>query len=247
MHGRHAVVTGGGTGIGRGCALALAEAGATVTVVGRREAPLREVAEAARGLEGSVEPAPADVTDAAAVRDAVDAAEARAPVSMLVAAAGVNRPGPSRDLAPADWDAVLDVNVRGTWLPCQAVGRVLLDAGRAGSIVVVSSQMGSVGYPGRAAYCASKHAVNGLVRALGVEWAPAGIRVNAVAPTFVPTPLTARMLEDTAFTADVLARIPAGRLAEVDDVVASIGYLLSDAAGMVAGHVLAVDGGWTAW
>jgi NAD(P)-dependent dehydrogenase (short-subunit alcohol dehydrogenase family) len=114
-------------------------------------------------------------------------------------------------------------------------------------LVLMSSQMGSVGYPGRAAYCASKHAINGLTKALGVEWAAAGITVNAVAPTFVRTPLTEPMLADPAFRDDVLRRIPAGRLAELDQVAAAVLYLVSDAAAMVTGHILAVDGGWTAW
>ena len=107
--------------------------------------------------------------------------------------------------------------------------------------------MGEVGYPGRAAYCASKHAVNGLVRALAVEWAPLDISVNAVAPTFVDTPLTRPMFEDEAFKADVLRRLPIGRIGTAMDVVGAIVFLASDQSSLVTGHVLAVDGGWTAW
>ena len=113
--------------------------------------------------------------------------------------------------------------------------------------MAISSQMGEVGYPGRAAYCASKHAVNGLVKALAVEWAPAGIAVNAVAPTFVDTPLTRPMLEDEAFRADVLRRMPMERIGTPADVVGAIVYLASDQAALVTGHILDVDGGWTAW
>ena len=113
--------------------------------------------------------------------------------------------------------------------------------------MAVSSQMGSVGYPGRAAYCASKHAVDGLVRALAVEWAPLGIAVNAVAPTFVETPLTKPMLADDAFREDVLRRIPLGRVGHLEEVAGAIVFLASDQASLVTGHVLAVDGGWTAW
>jgi NAD(P)-dependent dehydrogenase (short-subunit alcohol dehydrogenase family) len=141
----------------------------------------------------------------------------------------------------------MDVNVRGTFLACRAVGRRLLARGAGGRIVTVSSQMGTVGYPGRAAYCASKHAVNGLTKALAVEWAPHGIGVNAVAPTFVRTPMTEPMLADPEFAADVRRRLPTGEVATVGEVAAAILYLVSDAARSVTGHVLAVDGGWTAW
>jgi NAD(P)-dependent dehydrogenase (short-subunit alcohol dehydrogenase family) len=124
----------------------------------------------------------------------------------------------------------------------------MLRRGTAGSIVTMSSQMGAVGYPGRAAYCASKHAVDGLTRALAVEWAPCGVRVNAVAPTFVDTPMTRPMLADPAFREEVLERrLPTQRLAELDDIADAVRYLACDASRNVTGHILRVDGGWTAW
>ena len=129
----------------------------------------------------------------------------------------------------------------------QAVGRVLLDAGRAGRIINISSQMGSVGYPGRAAYCASKHAVNGLTKALGVEWASEGITVNAVAPTFIETPMTKSMFDDPEFRDDVLRRIPAGRIGSVNDVSSAVTFLASRGAGLITGHIMLVDGGWVAY
>ncbi|MDX6596600.1 MAG: hypothetical protein QOE87_487, partial [Gaiellales bacterium] len=175
-------------------------------------------------------------------------AEERSDLRVLVTAAGTNRPAPSRDYPVADWDLLFDLNVRATFLACRAVGDSLLRRNRPGSIVTMSSQMGAVGYPERAAYCATKHAVNGLTKALAVEWARAGVRVNAVAPTFVETPLTVPFLADPGFRAEVLdRRIPAGRFASVEEVAHAVRYLACDASGSVTGHILAVDGGWTAW
>jgi NAD(P)-dependent dehydrogenase (short-subunit alcohol dehydrogenase family) len=167
---------------------------------------------------------------------------------VLVTAAGTNRPGPARGYPTADWDALFDVNVRATFFACRAVGDSLLRRGVPGSLVTLSSQMGTVGYPERAAYCATKHAVEGMTKALAVEWAREGVRVNAVAPTFVETPLTEPFLADPAFRAEVLdRRLPTGRFATVEEVAHAVRYLACDASASVTGHVLRVDGGWTAW
>jgi NAD(P)-dependent dehydrogenase (short-subunit alcohol dehydrogenase family) len=247
LQGRHAVVTGASRGLGRAIALGLAQTGAHVTAIARSQAELDAlVAEAAE--QGCViHPHAADVLDPDATIQALAAAEAKLPVSILVASAGTNRPSPTLAASLEDYDAVMNLNVRASFIACQAMGRLLIENDRKGRIVLMSSQMGSVGYPGRAVYCASKHAVEGLTKALAVEWAPQGITVNAIAPTFVETPMTKPMLADPAFAEDVLRRIPAGRLAEFDDVTAAALYLVSDGAKMVTGHVLAVDGGWTAW
>jgi NAD(P)-dependent dehydrogenase (short-subunit alcohol dehydrogenase family) len=248
LDGRHAIVTGAGRGLGRGAALALAELGADMTLVARSPAELEEVAHAAERAGVRAWVRPADVTDAEQVERALAAAARESPrASILVTAAGTNRPGPAADYPLADWDLLMDVNVRGTFLACRAFGAALLDCGAPGSIVTVSSQMGSVGYPGRVAYCTAKHAVNGMTKALAVEWARDGIRVNAVAPTFVLTPMTEGMLGDPGFAAEVERRLPTGELATIDHVSAAIAYLASDRSGSVTGHVLAVDGGWTAW
>jgi NAD(P)-dependent dehydrogenase (short-subunit alcohol dehydrogenase family) len=244
LDGRHALVTGAGRGLGRGAAIALAEVGATVTLVARSRGDLEEVARTIEAAGGRAHVQVADVSDEQQVEAAVAAAD---DVSILVTAAGLNRTGPAEDYAIADWDLLNDVNVRGTFLACRAVGKRLLEREANGRIVTMSSQMGVVGYPGRAAYCATKHAVNGLTKALAVEWAPHGIGVNAVAPTFVRTAMTEAALADPEFAAEVGRRIPGGELATIDEIAAAVLYLCSDRARSVTGHVLAVDGGWTAW
>jgi NAD(P)-dependent dehydrogenase (short-subunit alcohol dehydrogenase family) len=248
LDGRHALVTGAGRGIGRAVALALAEAGAAVSLVARSSDELDAVAAQIERAGGRAWARPADVGDEAAIEALFDAAEdEQPPPTILVTAAGLNRTGPTADYDLADWDLLNEVNLRGTFIACRALGRRLLARGEPGRIVTLSSQMGAVGYPGRAAYCATKHAVNGLTKALAVEWATQEITVNAVAPTFVRTPLTEPMLADPEFAADVARRIPGGEVASVDDVAAAVLYLASDRARAVTGHVLAVDCGWTAW
>jgi NAD(P)-dependent dehydrogenase (short-subunit alcohol dehydrogenase family) len=247
LSGRHVLVTGAGRGLGRGCAVALAGCGASVTLVSRTESELEETAETIRAAGGSADICVGDLTDAASVDRAIAQAAMHVGLWGCVNSAGTNRTGATVDYPIEDWDAVIAVNMRATFLVCRAMGRVLVARGNGGRILNISSQMGSVGYPGRAAYCASKHAVNGLTKALAVEWAPDRVTVNAVAPTFVDTPLTAPMLADDAFRAEVLRRIPMGRIATVKDVSGAVAFLLSDAAGMITGEVLLVDGGWVAW
>jgi NAD(P)-dependent dehydrogenase (short-subunit alcohol dehydrogenase family) len=236
-----ALVTGASRGIGRGAALALAADGIQVTLVARSANELDQVADEIRARGGRAFTAAADVLDPDAIEEIVE----RARPDLLVTSAGTNRVGALTEVTLEDVRAVFELNVYGTLYACRAFGRAAIADGRAGAVVALSSQMGSVGYPRRVAYCGSKHAVNGIVKALALEWAPHRIRVNAVAPTFVRTPFTEPMLADPEFEREVLARIPLARLGEVSDVTGAICFLLSEQASLVTGHVLAVDGGWT--
>jgi NAD(P)-dependent dehydrogenase (short-subunit alcohol dehydrogenase family) len=239
--GKRALVTGAGRGIGRATALALARAGHEVICVARTAADLDAVVDEIEAGGGRARSVTVDVTDSAALAEL----EVEG-VSALVNCAGGNFPEAFVDVSEEHLDRLLAVNVKATFLVSQRVVRAMRVAGRGGSIVNLSSQMGHVGSPRRTVYCATKHAVEGLTRAMAVELAPHGIRVNAVAPTFVETPMTAEYLADREFRDWVVERIPLGRLAGVADVAAAVCFLTSDSARMITGASLAVDGGWTA-
>lgn len=248
LDGRLALVTGAGRGLGRAVAFELANAGAEVLCVSRSLDELDEVAAQIRSDGRVAHVRVCDVRDERLVNEVVAEAEELGDLRVAVTAAGTNWPGPARSYAMSDWDTLFELNVRATFLACRAVGDSLLRRGVPGSIITLSSQMGAVGYPDRSAYCATKHAVEGLTKALAVEWAREGIRVNAVAPTFVETPMTAAFLADPVFRAEIVGRrLPNGRLATVEDVAHAVRYLACDAADSVTGHTLRVDGGWTAW
>jgi NAD(P)-dependent dehydrogenase (short-subunit alcohol dehydrogenase family) len=241
LDGRHALVTGASRGIGAAIALAFAAAGAArVTLLARSREPLDAVARAAREHGAEATTIECDVTDVAALQTAF--AEIQS-LDVLVCAAGANVPQPLGSLDLDVADALWALNVRAGLQAAREAARRMRHGG---VIVFLSSQMGHVGAPLRSVYCATKHAVEGMTRALGVELAPQGIRVVALAPTFVATDLTAPFLADPRFEADVLARIPLGRLATVEEVAAAAVYAASPAAGSLTGCSLRIDGGWTA-
>jgi NAD(P)-dependent dehydrogenase (short-subunit alcohol dehydrogenase family) len=243
LDGRRALVTGAGRGIGEASAMALAASGAHVTLAARTRNEIEAAADAIRKAGGQAEAMVLDVTDIAAVRAGIAAAK---PFDILVNNAGTNRPAPFLEVAVEDFDHVMGLNVRAAYFVAQAVAQRLVAAGRGGSIVNVSSQMGHVGSPRRTVYCATKHAMEGFTKAMAIELAPHGIRVNSIGPTFLDTPMTRPFFENQAFKADVLARIKLGRLGTLDEVAAGIVFLASDASALMTGSALVMDGGWTA-
>jgi NAD(P)-dependent dehydrogenase (short-subunit alcohol dehydrogenase family) len=190
-----------------------------------------------------VQSAVCDVTDSRQVGEAVDFLEQ---VDILVNNAGTNVPEPFLEVSEDNLDRMLAVNVKGVFLVAQAAARRMVERGEGGSIINISSQMGHVGAPRRTVYCATKHAVEGLTKAMAVELAPHKVRVNSVAPTFVETPMTKPLLENETLREDTLSRIPLGRLGRVEDVTGAVLFLASPAAGLITGASLLVDGGWTA-
>lgn len=243
LDGRRALVTGGSAGLGLASAAALAQHGAHVVVAARGAETLEAAVAALKAEGGSAEPLLLDVTDRNAVAATIGALP---PFDILVNNAGTNRPGPFIHVTEGDFDAVFDLNVRAAFHVAQCVVRAMLAGGRSGSIINMSSQMGHVGAVNRTIYCASKHAIEGLTKAMAVELASNGIRVNSVCPTFIETPLTEGYFRDEAFKSAVLSKIKLGRLGRAEDIMGAVVYLASDASALVTGTALRVDGGWTA-
>jgi NAD(P)-dependent dehydrogenase (short-subunit alcohol dehydrogenase family) len=241
--GKVVVVTGASRGLGLGCAQAFAARGAEVLMVARGADELEQAAASIRAAGGQARALPCDVTDAAAVTALFDALPR---CDVLVNNAGGNRPMPFVDVPLETLDHLLDLNVRSMFVTAQAAARAMLRAGNGGSIVQMSSQMGHVGAPNRTVYCMTKWAIEGLTKAMAVELAPRQIRVNAVAPTYIETPLTRPFFADPAFREDTLRRIPLGRIGTIDEVSAAVLFLASPAASLITGSSLLVDGGYTA-
>ncbi|MFV0384913.1 SDR family NAD(P)-dependent oxidoreductase [Paracoccus sp. (in: a-proteobacteria)] len=243
LTGWRALITGAGRGIGLACAAALAGAGAEVVLAARGSAEIGLAADAIRVAGGAASILTLDVSDIAAARVAIAAA---GPFEILVNNAGTNRPMPVWDVTEDDFDAVLNLNLKSAYFVAQSVADGLIAAGRPGSLIHMSSQMGQVGGAQRSLYCASKWGVEGMSKALALDLAPHGIRSNTIAPTFVETPMTKPFFEDRAFLASVLDRIKLGRLGRVEDLMGAVIFLASPSAAMMTGSTLTVDGGWTA-
>jgi NAD(P)-dependent dehydrogenase (short-subunit alcohol dehydrogenase family) len=245
--GRIALVTGAARGIGRAVAIALAQSGADVALGFRDLRAAGDVADAVQALGRRALPLQMDVAQPAEISAAVaKAVDHFGRIDLLVNNAGIGPPNAAESVTETDFDATVAVNLKGTFFASQAVGRAMIAAGRGGRIVNLSSQAGFVALPTESVYCMTKAAIAHLTKCLAVEWAAHGINVNAVAPTFIRTPGTAKWLEDDSFRRDLLARIPLGRVGDPADVAASVVFLCSPAAAMITGTTLLIDGGWTA-
>lgn len=238
IEGQVALVTGAGRGLGRAAALALSQAGARVIAVSRTTSDLESLVEES--------PGPVEIWVEDAVGEAIlSRIESLDRLDILVNNAGTNQPQPFLEVTDEALDAMLELNVRSAFRISRSAARIMAAHG-CGSIIHMSSQMGHVGSPRRTVYCMTKHAIEGLTKAMAVELAADGIRVNAIAPTFVDTPLTRPFFEDAEFTEFVMRMIPARRLGTLDEIAAAVLYLASPASAIVTGTSLRVDGGWTA-
>lgn len=243
LHGKRALVTGGSKGLGFACAVALAQAGAEVWIAARDRPALDAAATLAaeRGL--TLHPLSLDITDVLQVERVLAPLPA---FEILVNSAGLARHEPFLTVSEASFDAVMAINLRATFFISQQVAARMREERIAGSIIHISSQMGHVGGPSRSVYCASKFALEGLTKSMALELGDAGIRVNTLCPTFIETALSQRSLGEPAFRRYVLDNIKLGRLGTVEDVMGPVVFLASDAAAMITGSALMVDGGWTA-
>lgn len=243
LDGRRALVAGASSGIGAACAVALAEQGAEVTLCARREPDLQALAAEMRaeGLKADV--LPLDITDTAETEAAL---AARPAFDVMVNSAGLARHAPATDTTAGDFDAVANLNLRAAFFLTRSVAKRLLAEGKPGSLINITSQMAHVGGIDRAVYSATKHAVEGMTKSMAIEWGPRSIRVNTIAPTFIRTALTASTFANPERAAWIASKIKLGRVGEVTDIMGAVAFLASDAAALITGTSLIVDGGWTA-
>ena len=240
---KRALIAGASSGIGLAGAIALAERGATITIAARRGGKLREIADQMVSEGWNVTTLEMDVADIE--KTARDVTE-NGPYDILLNSAGLARHCPAAETTFEDFDAVMNVNLRGAYFLTQAVAKGLVASDLKGSLINISSQMGHVGGIDRAVYCASKFAVEGFTKAMALEFAKKNIRINTICPTFILTELTQNTFEDSEKKAWILDKIKLGRPGEIEDVMGAIVYLASDASSLVTGSSLMVDGGWTA-
>ena len=243
LDGMKALVTGASSGIGLGCAVALAEAGAHVILSARNVKTLSKVVDAIQAKELSAEAMMLDITKINLTRRTI---LNNGPFDILVNSAGLGRHSPSQNTSVEDFDEVMNVNLRGAYFVTQAVAKGLIKNKKPGSLINISSQMGHVGGIDRAVYSASKHAVEGFTKAMSIEWGPYQIRVNTICPTFIRTPLTQSTFDNPERRKWIEEKIKLGRIGEVEDVMGAVVFLASEASKMITGSALMVDGGWTA-
>ena len=246
LNNKTVVVTGGSKGIGKGIALAFAEYGANVVIVGRNEAALIETTNELKRHHPDCSYVSADLTNVAEITRMIDEVVSQmGSLDVLVNNAGVNISKPALEITEEDWDQVLDINLKAAFFCSQKAGEHMIRNGK-GRIINIASQMAFVGYWNRASYCSSKGGMVQLTKALAVEWAEKGLNVNAVAPTFIKTELTEKMFEDKSFEKEIYSRIPIGKLADPKDVAGAVLYLSSHLSKFITGETIKVDGGWTA-
>jgi NAD(P)-dependent dehydrogenase (short-subunit alcohol dehydrogenase family) len=243
LAGRRAVVTGAGSGIGLGAAAALAEAGVEVTLLARSPDRVGEGVRLIREAGGVAHASVLDVTDTPSVAAFF---QERAAFDILINNAGTNRPKSMLDVVETDYDTVLDLNLKSAFFVAQAAIRRMVQDEVAGSLIHMSSQMGHVGGVHRSLYCASKWGLEGLSKAIAIEFGSKGIRSNTIAPTFIRTPMTSLYLEDEKVRRYIVDKIKLGRLGEVEDIMSAVLFLASDASALMTGSTLMLDGGWTA-
>ena len=243
VDGLRALVTGASSGIGLGCAVALAEAGADVVLASRNIKALSEAAEAIIMKGFSAETLQLDISDLVSIDTVL---KDQMPFDVLVNSAGLGRHTPSLETSAEDFDAVMDVNLKGAYFLTQSIAKALIKAKKPGSLINISSQMGHVGGVDRAVYAASKHAVEGFTKAMAIEWGRHQIRVNTICPTFIRTPLTQSTFDNPERKKWIEEKIKLGRVGEVQDVMGAVVFLASEASSMITGSALMIDGGWTA-
>lgn len=242
-----ALITGAGRGIGKACAIALAQAGADVALISRTKSQLENVATEIEAMGRKAVIRKADLTEVNFLPELIaDLANELGGLDILVNNAGVNVPQDAVDVTPEAWDKVMAINLRGAFFVAQVVGKLMIAKGKGGRIINMSSQTGSVALIKRAAYCASKAGLNLVTKVLALEWAKYGILVNAVAPTFIENEFTKKMFADLEFRKYALAKNLLGRFGVGEDVAGAVLYLASPASSLVTGHILMVDAGWTA-
>jgi NAD(P)-dependent dehydrogenase (short-subunit alcohol dehydrogenase family) len=243
LDGKRALVAGGSSGIGLGCAVALAEAGATVTIAARNAAKSQSVVDQINAAGMSARVMAMDVADVAATEAAV---LADGPFDVMVNSAGLAIHSPAVETQEADFDAVSNINFKGAYFLTRAVAKGLLAAGKPGSLINITSQMAHVGGIDRGVYCGTKFAVEGFTKAMAIEWGKQGIRVNTICPTFIRTPLTEQTFNNPDRVAWIMDKITLGRVGAVTDMMGPVVYLASDASALMTGTHMLIDGGWTA-